>query len=103
MNINYSKFSESEFDAIKIEFDAAGYIVNDVSDFCTYKGWMGKGRKVKRGEKGLTLESSNIYSQPLFQDGFPVLDRRTGRQKFYKGTKRFTLFAVEQTEELSKV
>ena len=53
MHINYTKFSNEELDDIKIEFDAFGYSVNDTDDFCTYKGWLERGRKVKRGEKGL--------------------------------------------------
>ena len=102
MHINYTKFSNEELDDIKIEFDAFGYPVNDVEDFCTYKGWLSKGRKVKKGEKGLKIESSHIYSKPLFHCGSPMLDAKTGRQKFYKGTQTFVLFAVQQTEELTK-
>ena len=101
MHINYAKFSNEELEDIKIEFDAFGYPVNDINDFCTYRGWLEKGRKVKRGEKGLKIESSHIYSKPLYLDGTPVIDKKTGKQKFYKGTQRFVLFAIQQTEELS--
>ena len=103
MHINYTKFSNEELDDIKIEFDAFGYSVNDTDDFCTYKGWLERGRKVKRGEKGLNMESSHIYSKPLFEYGQPMVDAKTGKQKFYKGTQRFVLFAIQQTQELSKV
>ena len=74
MHINYTKFSNEELDDIKIEFDAFGYPVNDADDFCTYKGWLERGRRVKRGEKGLKTESSHIYSKPLFNYG--QMDKR---------------------------
>ena len=101
MHINYTKFSNEELEDIKIEFDAFGYPVNDINDFCTYRGWLEKGRKVKRGEKGLKIESSHIYSKPLYLYGTPVIDKKTGKQKFYKSTQRFVLFAIQQTEKLS--
>lgn len=102
MHINYTKFINAELNDIKIEFDAFGYEVNDVDDFCTYKGWLERGRKVKRGEKGLPIESSLSYAKPLYRYGTPVIDAKTGKQKFYRGTQRFVLFAIQQTEEISR-
>jgi len=103
MQSNYLKFISNELDNIKVGFDMYGYPINGTEDFCTYKGWVEKGRKVKVGEKGMKIESADIYSQPLYENGRPVLDKRTGKQKFYKGTKRFVLFAVQQTETLTRV
>ena len=101
MHINYLKFSSEELEEIKMEFDAFGYSVNEPDDFCTYAGWKQRGRRVKRGEKGMPIDSKNIYSKPIYTNGAPALDKRTGKQKFYKGTQRYTLFAIQQTEELS--
>ena len=101
MHINYTKFSTEELDDIKLEFDNFGYCINDTDDFCTYRGWKERGRKVKRGEKGLKIESSRIYSKPLFNNGAPIMDSKTGRQKFYKGKQRFVLFAIQQTDEVA--
>ena len=100
MHTNYEKFSTEELEDIKIEFDAFGYSINEPDDFCTFKGWKQRGRKVKRGEKGLPIDSKHIYSKPIYKNGCQLADERTGRQKFYRGTQRFVLFAIQQTEEL---
>lgn len=101
MHINYTRFCEEELDTIKKEFNDFGFNVSDADEFSTYRGWMQKGRKVKRGEKGLKIETNHLYAKPLFHYGAPVIDKKTGKQKFYKGTQRFVLFAIQQTEELS--
>ena len=97
--INYDKFVNNEFNLIKHEFEEVGYKVNSETDFSTYQGWINKGRKVKRGQKGLTIKTSQKYSMPLFIHGCPIIDPNTGKQKFFKGTKRYTLFSKEQTEK----
>ena len=95
---NYEKFITDDFTEIHNQFSVNGYAVNSADDFSTYMGWKEKGRKVKIGEKGVKIESSNIYAQPLFYYDRPIIDPKTGRQKFYKGSKSYTLFSIEQTE-----
>ncbi len=97
---NYEKFITDDFSKIHDEFSAKGYSIHSADDFSTYVGWKEKGRKVKRGEKGVKFESSNDYAQPLFSYDAPVIDPKTGKQQFYKGKKSYTLFALEQTELL---
>lgn len=95
---NYEKFIVDDFCYIKEEFSKNGFAVKDASDFATYKGWMDKGRKVVRGNKGLKLESRKSYPKPFFYgDGEPRLDGK-GRRFYRYCKKSFVLFHKEQTE-----
>ena len=94
----YEKFITDDFSQIRDQLTNKGYMINSAGDFSTYVGWRKKGRRVKRGEKGLTITSSKRYSQPHFYYNRPVMDEKTGRQVFYMKTKTYTLFALEQTE-----
>lgn len=95
----YLKFIDDDFEDIKEEFEKLGMQVVEEKDFCTYDGWKERGRKVKRGSKGLTLQTSNAYSQPLWRNGYPLYDE-SGKRRFAKFNKSFCLFHIEQTEEL---
>jgi hypothetical protein len=97
---NYEKFINDDFSIIREEFNKRGYEVKDASDFSTYKGWLEKGRKVARGNKGLRLESRKTYPKPYFDDGAPRLDAE-GRQYYRHCKKSFVLFHKEQTETVS--
>ena len=97
---NYEKFITDDFIQIHNKFYENGFKIKSADDFSTYIGWKEKGRKVKRGEKGVKVVSSNDYAQPLFYFNRPIIDPKTGKQQFYKGKKSYTLFALEQTELL---
>ena len=96
----YSKFVSDDFDIIKEEFEKLGLEVISDDDFCTYQGWKEKGRKVKVGEKGLKLCSSNYFPQPVFHYGTPVYDEKTHKQKFSSYQKSYVLFHYDQTKQL---
>ena len=97
---NYQRFISDDFENVKDQFAEIGYYIEEEDDFCTYQGWKEKGRKVKRGEKGLKVTSSLAYSQPVFYYGTPVYDKETGKQKFARYPKSFVLFHITQTEDL---
>lgn len=94
---NYEKFIIDDFNIIANEFNKKGYSVNDTSDFGTYKVWMEKGRKVKRGNKGLKLESSKPYAKPFYHYNSPMTDDK-GKKVYRYCKKTFVLFHKEQTE-----
>ena len=96
----YERFISDE--ALKIErvFSEHGYQVEDESDNATYDGWIDKGRKVKTGEKGVKVISSKPQAKPLYAGSSPIVDKKTGKQKFACYPISFVLFHVKQTEPL---
>ena len=97
---NYGYFINDELPLIKEHFKKEkGLEVASGEDICTYIGWKERGRKVKRGEKAVKVQSEKLYSVPLFYQGGPVLDEK-GRQCFAKLEKGWCLFHKEQTGEL---
>ncbi len=98
--VNYEKFINDDFSIIQDEFNKEGYAVKDATDFATYKGWLDKGRKVKRGNKGLRFETSKTYPKPFYEGYVPKLDAK-GRQYYRHCKKSFVLFHKEQTECIS--
>ena len=97
--VTYEKFIQDDFHFIQQEFYDFGFDVIHPDEIDTYDGWMIRGRRVKRGEKGLKLDTPNAYSQPLYQNGSPQIDEK-GNRKFAKWSKRFCLFHFYQTEKL---
>ena len=98
--VNYEKFIHDDFSIIQDEFDKKGDSVRDATDFATYQGWIEKGRKVKRGNKGLKLESTKTYPKPFYDHKSPMLDAK-GRPVYRYCKKSFILFHKEQTECIS--
>ena len=95
---NYEKFITDDFLLIQDCFEEQGYSITNATDFSTYQGWIDKGRKVKRGEKAIIIESTNAYAQPVFLNGEQVYNDRTGRKQFRRYHKSFALFHKNQTK-----
>jgi len=97
----YERFIEDDFNIIQEEFNKEKELsVETADDFSTYIGWKERNRKVRRGEKGVKVQSSKAYPQPLFSMGHPRLNEK-GKQVFAKYQKEFCLFHYEQTEPLT--
>lgn len=100
-SINYEKFITDDFLLIQNCFKEQGYTIENATDFSTYQGWIDKGRKVKRGETAVIIESTNAYPHPVFLNGAQVYDKNTGRKQFRRYRKKFVLFHKEQTKTLA--
>ena len=99
-SIIYEKFINDDFALIQDCFYEIGYKVSNAADFSTYQGWLSKGRKVKRGETALKIESTKPYPQPLHLNGEQVYND-AGKKQFRKYRKNFSLFHIEQTKSLA--
>ena len=97
---NYKKLLENELEMVRDEFANIGKKIETEEDVGTYELWIERGRKVKRGEKALCIESSKPYPVPIFSYGTQVIDAN-GRKKFGKYKVRWSLFAKDQTVELT--
>ena len=97
-NITFQRFIRDELNNINKGFSDKGYNVHSPEDVSTYKGWQDEGRKVKKGEKGLKLTSTNKYTQPLRYAGSFLYE--DGKQVFAKFPKTYVLFHAEQTESV---
>ena len=86
-------------DLVKKEFAKIGTIIKNEHDFGTYDLWKERGRKVKRGEKALHIESSKAYASPLYSQGAPLLNER-GERQFGRYHTHWCLFSRDQTEEM---
>lgn len=92
----YEKFIADDFQQIKEAFKAKGFDVVSAEDFCTYQGWLDKGRKVKNGKTALKLVSSKPYPKPIYVNRAPQLDDR-GRTRFGNYYRGWSLFHKEET------
>ena len=93
----YVRFIQDDFTLIEREFNNLGYDIEDETDFDTYRGWINRGRQVNRGEKGINLESTEKYCQPIWKHGVIEVDLKTKKPKFAKWRKRYSLFHKTQT------
>ena len=95
----YEMFLSNEFNNIQKSFAGIGKSVSTVEEVSTYKGWEGKGRKVKGGQKGLPVISDEVYPQIMFKCGEPILDEK-GKKVIRKMSKRYNFFHVDQTKSI---
>ena len=92
----YEMFLGTEFDNIQTSFAGIGKSVSTLEEVSTYKGWEDKGRKVYRGEKGLSIESEGTFPQIMFRNGHPILDKE-GKKVIRKLPKKYNFFHIDQT------
>ena len=94
----YSWFLENEFNTIQEEFLKKGIAIASTEDISTYQGWKNKGRKVKRGSKGIKVFSKEKIATTIFQNGAPLFDEKTNKPMVRKIIKWYNFFHIDQTE-----
>ncbi len=95
----YSYFLENEFQTIQEEFLNNGTPIVSVNDISTWVGWKSKGRRVKRGSKGIKVTSKEPYALTMFNNGSPIIDEKTKRPMVRKVEKWYNFFHIDQTEQ----
>jgi hypothetical protein len=96
---NYNRLIRDDIELVKKKFASIGKQVKTEDDFGTYDLWKERGRRVKRGETALHIESSKPYPIPVYSYGAPVLNEN-GEKKFRKYHQHWCLFSKDQTEEI---
>ena len=71
----------------------------ELNDIQHYQGFNELGRRVKRGEKSVYIQSDKTYPQPIFNKGGIIKDEQ-GKNVIRELKKGYSLFHVDQTTEV---
>ena len=98
---NYERLISNDFEDIKLLFKEQGYAIYRPDDIGTYEMWIQRGRKVRPGEVSLHIVSSKKMPKPIYKSGSLQYDC-IGRPVFGKFHTHWSLFAIQQTSELTR-
>ena len=95
----FNSWKSDNLPKIEEAFKEQGFEVTELNDIQHYQGFNELGRRVKRGEKSVYIQSDKTYPQPIFKNGQLIKDEQ-GKNVIREIKKGYSLFHVDQTTEV---
>jgi len=95
----FNSWKSDNLPKIEKAFNEKGFEVVELDDIQHYQGFNELGRRVKRGEKSVYIQSDKTYPQPIFKNGQLIKDEQ-GKNVIREIKKGYSLFHVDQTVEV---
>ena len=95
----FNSWKSDNLPKIEEAFKEQGFEVAELNDIQHYQGFNELGRRVKRGEKSVYIQSDKTYPQPIFKNGQLIKDEQ-GKNVIREIKKGYSLFHVDQTTEV---
>ena len=95
----FNSWKSDNLPKIEEAFKEKGIDVVEFNDVQHYQGFNQLGRRIKRGEKSVYIQSDKTYPQPIFKNGQLIKDEQ-GKNVIRELKKGYSLFHVDQTTEV---
>ena len=95
----FNSWKSDNLPKIEKAFNEKGFEVVELDDIQHYQGFNQLGRRIKRGEKSVYIQSDKTYPQPIFKNGQLIKDEQ-GKNVIREIKKGYSLFHVDQTVEV---